>query len=90
MRELTVAKRQMIDEAGREHNYEYMILIDEMSISDQIRVESYGVKILEQEGESSELANITPSSARIESLLDLLVRNTVTPCTLRNVVEDWL
>lgn len=90
MRELTVAKRQMVDEAGREHNYEYMILIDEMSLSDQIRVESYGVKILEQEGESSELANITPSSTRIEHLLDLLVRNTVTPCTLRNVVDDWL
>lgn len=90
MRELTVAKRQMIDETGREHNYEYMILIDEMPVSDQICVESYGVKILEQEGESSELANITPSSARIERLLDLLVRNTVTPCTLRNVVDDWL
>lgn len=90
MRELTVAKRQLIDEEGREHNYEYMILIDEMPVSDQIRVESYGVKILEQEGESSELTNITPSSARIERLLDLLVRNTVTPCTLRNVVDDWL
>lgn len=90
MRELTVAKRQLVDEAGVAHDYEYLILVNELPVSSEIRYESYGVKIVEQEGEGAEIADITPSSTRIEQLLDLLVRNTVTPCTLGSVVEDWL
>lgn len=90
MRELSIAKREVADETGRVHNYEYLILINEVPISQGIRYESYGVKIAEQGGEKAKIADITPSSDRIEQLLDLLVRNTVTPCTLECVVEDWL
>lgn len=90
MRELTVAKREMVDETGKIHNFEYLILINELPVSLGIRCESYGVKIAEKDGDGAEIADITVSSTRIEQLLDLLVRNTVTPCTLYSVVEDWL
>ncbi len=34
--------------------------------------------------------NITASKERIMSIQDLLVRNTVTPCTLRDILDDIL
>lgn len=90
MRELAVAKKQACDELGTVHDYEYSILVGEMEISPQIYCESYGVKVKECEGEQKEITNITISASRIDELIDLLVRNIVTPCTLKEVVEDWL
>ncbi|MDE6107838.1 MAG: hypothetical protein K2F83_04085, partial [Oscillospiraceae bacterium] len=34
--------------------------------------------------------NITVSIPRIDELVDLLVRNQVSPTHLRDVVDDWL
>lgn len=90
MRELAVAKKQACDEQGRVHDYEYSILVGEMTVASGICCESYGVKVRECDGESEEITNLTVSASRIDELVDLLVRNVVTPCTLRNVVEDWL
>lgn len=90
MRELAVAKRQACDEKGAVHDYEYSILVGELEISPQVYCESYGVKIKEHKGDCQEIADITVSVSRIDELIDLLVRNVVTPCTLREVVEDWL
>lgn len=90
MRELAVAKRQVCDEKGKVHNYEYSILVGETPVMSGVCCESYGVKITEQRGECSQINDLTTSVSRIDELMDLLVRNTVTPCTLRNVVDDWL
>lgn len=90
MRELSVGRREAVDEEGRTHTYEYGVLIGESPFSGQMACESYGVCIRDAEGRCSQVPNITLSAARIEALVELLVRNTVTPCTLLDVVEDWL
>lgn len=90
MRELKVARKQAADETGRTRTYDYAILVGEMPVSSGFSCESYGVGIREQGGEEDRVPDITVSAARIDELMDLLVRNTVTPCTLRDVVEDWL
>ncbi len=90
MRELAVAQKQTRDERGNVHIYDYSILVGEMRVSPGIACEGYGVKIREQGGESGEVLNITVSLSRIDELMELLVRNVVTPCTLRDVIDDWL
>jgi len=90
MKELTVAQRQATDETGREHTYDYAILVGEMPVSSGFSCESYGVRIREEGGDCEQVPHITVSAGRIDELMELLVRNTVTPCTLRDVVEDWL
>lgn len=90
MRELAVTQRRALDELGRPHVYSYSILVGEMPVSSGFFCESYGVRIQEQGGESGEVPNITVSISRIDELMELLVRNTVTPRTLRDVVDDWL
>ena len=90
MRELAVAQREVLDERGLLHTYDYSVLIGEMEFLGGISCESYGVKVLERGGECGEVPNITVSASRVDELIELLIRNTVTPCTLRDVVEDWL
>lgn len=90
MRELTVAQKQVRDDVGREHTYNYAILVGEMSVSSGLSCESYGVGIWEHGGETERVPDITISAGRIDELMELLIRNTVTPCTLRDVVADWL
>lgn len=90
MRELNVAQKEVRDEAGKARVYDYSILVGELAVSSGFSCESYGVRVREQDGEVQEVANITVNLSRIDELMDLLVRNTVTPCTLRDVVEDWL
>ena len=50
---------------------------------------SYGVAV-EMEGETAAVPDLSPSRRRVESLADALVRGTVTPVGLRDVVDDWL
>ena len=90
MRELAVARKQAADETGRVRTYDYALLVGEMPVSDGLFCESYGVCIQEQDGQAERVPHITVSAARIDELMDLLVRNTVTPSTLRDVVDDWL
>lgn len=90
MRELAVAQMQARDEQGTVHIYDYSILIGETTVSPGFSCESYGVRVREQGGESGEVPNITVSISRIDELMELLVRNVVSPCTLRDVVDDWL
>lgn len=90
MRELTVARRQARSESGEQYIYDYSILIEEMAVAQGFSCESYGVRVREREGECAEVHHITVNISRIDELMDFLVRNTVTPCTLRDVVEDWL
>lgn len=50
---------------------------------------SYGVRI-ELEGETAAAADLSPSRRKVEELAERLVRGTVTPVALRDVVDDWL
>ena len=50
----------------------------------------YGVEITTSQGECSRIGGITVSRQEIGCLLDRLVRNSVTPVTLRDVIDDWL
>ncbi|MGN0968285.1 MAG: DUF6514 family protein [Oscillospiraceae bacterium] len=90
MKELAVAQKQARDEEGNIHIYDYSILVGEMTVSQGFACESYGVRVRERGGESGEVPDITVSISRIDELMELLVRNTVSPCTLRDVVDDWL
>ncbi|MPM71304.1 hypothetical protein SDC9_118268 [bioreactor metagenome] len=91
MRELYVNTCEAEAEDGMTHRYDYSVLIDEMNIRSGFSCESYGVKIRAQNGgEVALVPNITPSVSRIDSLMELLVRNAVTPCTLADVLSDWL
>ena len=90
MRELFVDTTVLRDEQGREHRYDYHIIIDEMNVG-QFACESYGLRVREQgSGELCVIPNITCSSARIDELCELVTAGRVTPVTLRDVVEDWL
>ncbi len=90
MREIAVAKKQLWDENGINRMLDYAILVNETEISPRMVCESYGVRIRGEGGETAEVPDLTVSSARIGELVELLVRNAVTPCTLRDVIDDWL
>ena len=90
MRELVVCTKQVEGEEGDAVRYRYSILIDEMDVG-PFSCESYGVKIAQETtGPSAVVAHVTTSIPRIDELMELLTRNSVTPAGLRDVVEDWL
>ena len=90
MREMMVGARTASGEDGRQHRFEYFVLIGEMEVAGHLACESYGVKIRERGGDTAALPNLTVSAGRIDSLLTLLKRNTVGPAGVRDVVDDWL
>lgn len=53
------------------------------------KIGSYGVRI-ELEGEEASVTDLSPSRQRVEALAEALVRCSVTPVALRDVVDDWL
>ncbi len=52
--------------------------------------EQYGVRVESETGDRAEVRKVTISSRSILELLGLLMRNTVTPVSLQDVIEDWL
>ena len=90
MRELLVDSRRVTDESGRTRIYDYAILIGEQDMG-PFFCESYGVKIAERgTGNLSLVPNVTTSAARIDALMDLLLRNSVLPGHLLDIIADWL
>ncbi len=91
MRELLVDSCRAAGEDGQSRGYRYYILVGEMEVSGGLACESYGVKVVsEDSGEWAEVPDLTIRPARIDALMDLLVRNAVSPVTLRDVIDDWL
>lgn len=90
MRELLMDSRQETGEEGQTCGYRYYILVGEMAVSGGLACESYGVKVVSEDGEAAAVPNITISAGRIDELMELLIRNSVSPVTLLDVVEDWL
>ena len=89
MRELFFGRVDLSNQIGRPATCEYRILI--RTLPPPVSCESYGVSIaLVQTGEREEIPDITVQPDRIEALAQLLVGGGVTPCALREIVEDWL
>ena len=90
MREMLVDSRRVTDESGRTRIYDYAILIGERDTG-PFFCESYGVKVAERgTGNLSMAADVTTSAARVDELMDLLLRNAVLPGHLLDVIADWL
>ena len=89
MNDLFLKNLQLKDAQGTVRSYDYYITIDEMDVG-HYACESYGIRIAEQGGEMAEVHNVTCSISRIDELCELLLRNTVTPATLQDIISDWL
>lgn len=90
MRELVVGTEETMDQEGRRREFTYSILIDEMDVG-PFSCESYGVKIVESGTDRiAVVPHVTVSIPRIDELMELLIRNKVTPSGLRHVIDDWL
>lgn len=88
-RQILLGEADLTELAGRPITCQYHLLI--RTIPPPGNYESYGVGIvISQTGEREELWDITIRPERIEELANRLIRGSVTPCTLREVVEDWL
>ena len=89
MRELLLEDREIGGEK-RKLRCRYSILVGEIPVGN-FSCESYGVKIEEQRtGETAQFPDLTVSAARIDELMERLVRNEVTPAGLEDVISDWL
>lgn len=68
----------------------YLLTIGEKQVG-RFACEAYGVKIVDElTGESITVPDLTVSASRIDELLELLIRNEVTPAGLEDVLADWL
>lgn len=92
MRELFVQRCEMEGESGGRLEFDYFILADQMESSGELTGESYGIKVSPRDGGEGAVSipNITASASRIGALVELLIRNTVTPVTVGDVINDWL
>lgn len=89
MRELLIGQREQMDAAGGQITCAYYVLVRDVPLP--VNCESYGVGIAALEsGEREEVLDITVRPERIQTLAELLLQGGVTPCTLRDVVEDWM
>ncbi len=90
MRELKLDICSLYPDLNADGPYDYSILVDELSIG-SFACESYGACItFRSSGEQAAVPNITISISRIDALMELLIRNQVSPIHLRDVVDDWL
>jgi hypothetical protein len=87
MLSLPPATRAIHTDAGNELNLSYYILVEE----NRDGLETYGVQVVENEsGNSASVLGITMDGDMIESLVEMLERNAVTPVSLPDVLADWL
>lgn len=81
MTEILIEVKTVIDEEGRVHQFSYYRLEEGGS---------YGVCIKSREKAAAMVPGITASRRRINTLLNALIRGSVSPTEMREVVEDWL
>lgn len=86
-RELFVASRTLDQGTHCPFMITYFILVETLAED----LEQYGVKIVENNSQKFAIVSgITISAERISMLANLLVRGTVTPTALLDVLADWL
>ena len=89
MRQIILGEAELTNGAGVVFTCRYHLLV--RAISSTLEGESYGIGVsILQTGEWEEILDITVSHQRIMALADLVMGGRVTPCTLRDVVDDWL
>ena len=89
MRKIWMGRNSGESEERKLVSCEYHIVVTESEGG--LACESYGICIsLPETGEWVEIFDITVNADRIYQLGELLCRNLVTPCTLREVLDDWL
>ncbi len=89
MRQILIGEVDLTEGTDRPLTCRYHLLVRE--IPPPVSGESYGIGVtIQQTGEQAEIWDITVCSKRIRALADLVLRGGVTPCTLREVVDDWL
>ncbi len=89
-RELFLETLNLQDEAGVERSFRYYILLEQLEL-EGYSGESYGVKIEEPEtGQIAVVPHVTTYSTVIYQLARTLIDHQVTPCTLVDVIQDWL
>lgn len=85
MRDISYTSKLTHSEAGKPLALDYYILVNEGE------PEQYGVKIIERNsGEQAMAFNLSTNAHRIYELADKLSRNSVTPTSLMDVLDDWL
>ena len=80
--------QRLLCENGETAELEYYILREPLGA-----YTGYGAEVVMQrprDRESAAMRRVTTSRARMDALLRLLCENGVTPCTLRDVLEDEL
>lgn len=89
MREFSIGQVEQSTSSGNQIVCLYQILVRD--VPPPVNCESYGVRITELgSGENEEVPDITIFPERIQALARMLLAGGVTPCTLRDVVNDWL
>lgn len=89
MRELFIGETSLRTADGRPLTCTYHLIV--RTVDEPVSFESYGVAVrIPETGEEERVFDITVSPARIEALTQLLLNGSVTPCTLEDVIEDWL
>lgn len=87
-RKLFYGEADLSAQAGRDLRCQYQLLVRTLP---PLELESYGIGVsILQTGEQAEVWDLTVSAARILALAEVLVQGGVTPCTLREVIEDRL
>ena len=75
-------------DAFEEFSLEYCILESSKELEGKI-VEVYGIEVRKGE-EISEVRDISSNKKLVEKLLENIIKNTVTPITLKNVIQDFV
>ena len=89
MREFSIGQVEQSTSSGGRMTCLYQILVRD--VPPPVCCESYGIRITDKDsGESEEGPDITIFPEDIQVLAQMLLQGGVTPCTLRDVVEDWL
>ncbi len=89
MRQIMLGEVEWTNGTGEPFTCRYHLLVRE--IPSPLEGESYGIGVtIAETGECAEIWDITVSDRRIQNLADLVIGGRVTPCTLRDVVDDWL
>lgn len=87
--DIKIATCQCTDDLGRPRCFHYFLTVNQVETS-RFFCEDYGVRIIEENGNSSAIPSITTSAMRIDELMTLLVKYEVGPIGLTDVVADWL
>ena len=92
MRSIEIGSSRLCSLDDRSSELTYYLLVDELECGGAFALESYGVKVEKRSLDgfsSAQCRNVTCSREKIDRLIGALMRGTVTPVALKDVLEDW-